>query len=115
MPDNPGPAVLGNTPIIGSVRRSMGIPVVRDVVSNNSDQGSDMEQARSGPPIVEQQVVTPQTDVGTQQDQSDTVNNIGNEEGETHDSEDEQADNEESNTSKTSTPDGMRDVPQIDF
>jgi len=30
MPESPGPAVMGNTPVIGMVRRERGMPVVRD-------------------------------------------------------------------------------------
>lgn len=31
-PSDPGPAVLGRTPLVGSVRRSQGLPVIRDEV-----------------------------------------------------------------------------------
>lgn len=30
VPDNPGPAVTGRTPVLGSVRRSRDMPVLRD-------------------------------------------------------------------------------------
>lgn len=30
VPDNPGPAVAGRTPVVGSIRRSQGMPVLRD-------------------------------------------------------------------------------------
>lgn len=30
IPANPGPAVTGRTPVLGTVRRKNGIPVVRD-------------------------------------------------------------------------------------
>lgn len=30
VPDNPGPAVMGRTPILGTVRRSRDLPVLRD-------------------------------------------------------------------------------------
>lgn len=32
VPDNPGPRIIGRDPVIGSVRRSMGLPVFRDEV-----------------------------------------------------------------------------------
>lgn len=37
IPDFPGPAALGHTPLIGSVRRSKGLPVVRDEVVDAID------------------------------------------------------------------------------
>lgn len=30
VPDNPGPSVAGRTPLVGTVRRSNGMPVLRD-------------------------------------------------------------------------------------
>jgi hypothetical protein len=30
VPDDPGPALAGKTPAVGSVRRGMGVPVLRD-------------------------------------------------------------------------------------
>jgi hypothetical protein len=30
IPDNPGPSAAGRTPVIGTLRRQMGAPVVRD-------------------------------------------------------------------------------------
>lgn len=30
MPGNPGPSILGRTPVLGSVRRNMDMPVLRD-------------------------------------------------------------------------------------
>ena len=30
IPEKPGPKILGREPLIGSVRRSMGLPVLRD-------------------------------------------------------------------------------------
>lgn len=33
VPDEPGPAVAGRTPLVGTVRRSNGMPVVRDQLS----------------------------------------------------------------------------------
>lgn len=30
IPDDPGPAVLDNTPVIGTLRRENGVPVLRD-------------------------------------------------------------------------------------
>lgn len=33
-PENPGPAALGRTPLIGMVRRDRGLPVIRDQVPN---------------------------------------------------------------------------------
>lgn len=33
IPDNPGPAVAGRTPVVGSVRRSQGMPVLRDQIN----------------------------------------------------------------------------------
>jgi len=32
IPEKPGPKILGREPLIGSVRRSMGLPVLRDEV-----------------------------------------------------------------------------------
>jgi len=29
-PDDPGPAVMGKTPVLGTLRRSQGFPVLRD-------------------------------------------------------------------------------------
>jgi hypothetical protein len=34
IPDNPGPAVAGRTPVLGSVRRSRDMPVVRDMLGD---------------------------------------------------------------------------------
>lgn len=31
-PKDPGPAVLGKTPLVGSVRRNKGLPVLRDEI-----------------------------------------------------------------------------------
>lgn len=33
VPDEPGPAVAGRTPVVGTVRRSNGLPVARDQLS----------------------------------------------------------------------------------
>lgn len=30
VPDNPGPALLGNTPVVGTLRRQNDMPVLRD-------------------------------------------------------------------------------------
>lgn len=30
MPDNPGPAIAGRTPLVGTLRRAQGMPVIRD-------------------------------------------------------------------------------------
>lgn len=38
IPDNPGPAALGHTPLIGSVRRSQGMPVLREEVTRKVDE-----------------------------------------------------------------------------
>lgn len=32
-PDNPGPALAGRTPLLGTLRRSNGMPVIRDQLS----------------------------------------------------------------------------------
>lgn len=37
IPDDPGPAVTGNTPLIGSARRSNGLPVIRDEFKDEMD------------------------------------------------------------------------------
>lgn len=37
VPRNPGPAALGHTPLVGSVRRSNGMRVVRDEVVQSID------------------------------------------------------------------------------
>lgn len=37
-PDNPGPNILGHTPLVGSVRRSNGIPVARDRAAEELDE-----------------------------------------------------------------------------
>lgn len=37
VPDEPGPALAGRTPLVGSVRRSNGMPVVRDQLSGMMD------------------------------------------------------------------------------
>lgn len=34
MPDNPGPALTGRTPLVGSMRRSNDLPVARDEFSS---------------------------------------------------------------------------------
>lgn len=34
IPDNPGPALAGRTPVVGSVRRSRDMPVVRDMLGD---------------------------------------------------------------------------------
>lgn len=46
IPDDPGPAVAGKTPILGSLRRNNGIPVARDELGEefedfNADDLSD--------------------------------------------------------------------------
>jgi len=33
MPSNPGPALAGRTPLVGTVRRQSGMPVLRDQLS----------------------------------------------------------------------------------
>lgn len=38
IPKSPGPAALGHEPLIGSVRRSNGIPVIRDRVVEEVDE-----------------------------------------------------------------------------
>jgi hypothetical protein len=38
IPDNPGPAALGHTPLIGSLRRGNDIPVVRERVVEEVDE-----------------------------------------------------------------------------
>lgn len=38
MPENPGPAIAGRTPAIGSVRRQKDMPVVRDEVADLLDR-----------------------------------------------------------------------------
>lgn len=38
LPDNPGPNALGHTPLIGSVRRSNDIPVIRDRAAEEVDE-----------------------------------------------------------------------------
>lgn len=30
IPEDPGPALMGNTPLVGSVRRGLDMPVIRD-------------------------------------------------------------------------------------
>lgn len=37
VPDNPGPAMTGRTPLIGQVRRNKDLPVVRDELSGLLD------------------------------------------------------------------------------
>lgn len=37
VPDNPGPAITGNTPVLGSIRRSQGLPVARDEIADELD------------------------------------------------------------------------------
>jgi len=37
VPDYPGPAALGHEPLIGSVRRSKGMPVIREEVVDKVD------------------------------------------------------------------------------
>jgi len=37
VPDYPGPAALGHEPLIGSVRRGKGMPVIRDEVADKID------------------------------------------------------------------------------
>lgn len=37
VPDYPGPAALGHEPLIGSVRRGKGMPVIRDEVADKVD------------------------------------------------------------------------------
>jgi hypothetical protein len=38
VPENPGPNALGHTPLIGSVRRSNDIPVIRDRAAEEIDE-----------------------------------------------------------------------------
>jgi len=40
VPKNPGPAALGHQPLIGSVRRKQGLPVIREKVAEKVD-GTD--------------------------------------------------------------------------
>lgn len=35
FPNNPGPALAGRTPLVGSFRRSYELPVLRDDLKNN--------------------------------------------------------------------------------
>jgi hypothetical protein len=37
IPDFPGPNALGHTPLLGSARRSSGLPVIRDEVAEAAD------------------------------------------------------------------------------
>lgn len=37
IPDDPGPAITGNTPVLGSLRRSQGLPVARDEIAKEFD------------------------------------------------------------------------------
>lgn len=37
MPSNPGPSVAGRTPMLGTVRRERGLPVVRDQLPDLMD------------------------------------------------------------------------------
>lgn len=37
VPDEPGPALLGRTPAVGSIRRSQGMPVLRDEVKDQME------------------------------------------------------------------------------
>jgi hypothetical protein len=36
IPENPGPLILGRDPIVGSVRRTLDVPVLRDRMLNGS-------------------------------------------------------------------------------
>jgi hypothetical protein len=38
IPENPGPAILDREPVVGSVRRSQGMTVIRDEVSEKLDE-----------------------------------------------------------------------------
>lgn len=37
MPENPGPSAAGRTPVLGTLRRQMGAPVLRDQLPNLMD------------------------------------------------------------------------------
>lgn len=37
VPDEPGPSIAGRTPLVGTVRRSQGAPVLRDELSDELD------------------------------------------------------------------------------
>jgi hypothetical protein len=37
VPEDPGPALAGNTPLVGSLRRSHGFPVARDEIAEELD------------------------------------------------------------------------------
>lgn len=37
VPANPGPNALGHTPLLGSARRSNGLPVLRDEIADAAD------------------------------------------------------------------------------
>jgi len=39
LPNDPGPALMGNTPVVGSVRRGLDMPVLRDELKD-VDAGS---------------------------------------------------------------------------
>jgi hypothetical protein len=37
VPDNPGPAALGHEPLVGTLRRSNGMPVIREELAQRVD------------------------------------------------------------------------------
>lgn len=37
VPEDPGPAIAGNTPLVGALRRSQDVPVVRDEIAEELD------------------------------------------------------------------------------
>lgn len=48
LPRNPGPSAVGHTPLIGTVRRNNGVPVVRERVVEELDE-LDAINVRSSP------------------------------------------------------------------
>lgn len=60
IPENPGPSILGKDPIVGSVRRILDVPVLRDRILNGSplmeniDVDSDENEADQQEKSVEQ-------------------------------------------------------------
>lgn len=56
IPDEPGPALLGKKPVLGTLRRSLGIPVLRDqfissspLEDGNSDGGDSSDDSEGEP------------------------------------------------------------------
>lgn len=50
IPENPGPVLLGREPLVGAFRRSVGAPVLRDMVRKATPTARNMASTESTEP-----------------------------------------------------------------